>query len=119
MVEAENTIGAKVGDKVAFTANARAILRAGAAIYLLPLIAFIAGVVIGQVYTDMVSPKWNADLVSAIVGFAFLLATYVALYIYNKKTKDENTYTPKITRVIGHETKTVTLRSGSPEAKGK
>jgi sigma-E factor negative regulatory protein RseC len=109
LVEAENTIGAKVGDKVTFTANAGAILRAGAAVYLLPLIAFIAGVVIGQVYSDMVSSSWNADLVSAIVGFALLIITYVALYFYNK-TEDKDTYTPKITRVIGRDTKTVVLK---------
>lgn len=110
LVEAENTIGAMVGDKVAFTANTGAILRAGAMVYLLPLIAFIVGVVIGQVYSGMISEDLNADLVSAAVGFALLLATYFALYVYNKKDANNKSYTPKITRIIGHENTTVVLR---------
>jgi len=110
LVEAENTIGAMIGDKVAFTANTGAILRAGAMVYLLPLIAFIAGVVIGQVYSDMISEKLNADLVSAIIGFILLLATYLALYYYNKKSGNRNAPTPKIIRIIGHETKTVVIK---------
>ncbi len=110
LVEAENTIGAMVGDKVAFTANAGSILRAGAMVYLLPLIAFIAGVVIGQVYSDMISKELNADLVSAIIGFVLLLATYLGLYFYNKKSGGRNTPMPKIVRIIGHDTKTVVIK---------
>jgi len=118
LLEAENTIGAMVGDKVVFTADTAAILRAGAMVYLLPLIAFIAGVVIGQVYTDMMPVDLNADLVSAIIGFVLLLATYLGLYVYNKKTADKDTPTPKIVRIIGQDTETVVISAGTPKTGG-
>jgi len=110
LVEAENTIGAMVGDRVAFTADTGAVLRSGAMVYLIPLAAFIAGVVIGQVYTDMISKDWNADLVSAIIGFALLGATYFGIYLYNKKDRSSGSYAPKVIRIIGHDTKTVVIK---------
>ena len=100
-LDALNSIGALVGDEVNFTVGAGAVIRAGVLIYLFPMIAFIIGVVLVQALAGMLLPKgWNADIASAVLGFGFLILTYLAVSIYSKRSGKDLSRMPKITSVI-------------------
>ena len=48
VIPAENPIGAKVGDWVVIEAKSGAVLKAAAMLYIVPLVLFIAGYLIGE-----------------------------------------------------------------------
>ncbi len=100
LIEALNPVGASVGDEVIFTVGASTVLKAGVTMYLLPLLAFIAGVVAGQVAGGSILPGWDADLLSAVLGFAFLVFTYAGLYACSRITERKRSYMPTIIRVV-------------------
>lgn len=105
LVEARNPINAKTGDHVVFTVGAGTVLKAGVLVYLFPLLAFIAGVLIGQVIGDQVLmgnelTSKSRDLMSAILGFIFTAVTYVAVSIYSKRARKDNKNMATIVRVI-------------------
>ncbi len=100
VVEAFNPIEARVGERVVFTVGAATVLRAGMMLYLVPLLSFIAGVVVGQVLGPELLPDTNIDLVSAVLGFVFVAISFVGLRIYGKRVETSKTYRPTIVRVI-------------------
>lgn len=98
LVEVENPAGAKVGDRVAFSVGSTSILKAGLIIYLVPILSFIAGVVIGQVVSGSL-PGINPDLVSGLIGAAFLAAAFIGLKLYNAFLDRNSSFRAKILRV--------------------
>lgn len=100
IVEAQNPIDAQVGERVLFTVGAATVLKAGMMLYLVPLLSFIAGVVVGQVLGPKLLPDSNLDLVSGILGFVFVGASFLALRIYGKRAETDAAYRPTIVRVI-------------------
>ncbi|MEE9543780.1 MAG: SoxR reducing system RseC family protein [Thermodesulfobacteriota bacterium] len=100
VVEARNPIGAHVGERVLFTVGAATVLRAGMMLYLVPLLSFIAGVVVGQVLGPELMPDSNLDLVSAVLGFVFVALSFAGLRIYGKRAETSETYRPAIVRII-------------------
>lgn len=100
VVEADNPAGARVGDKVVFTIGAATLLKAGVLFYLLPLIAFITGVVTGQVLIPSVLPGKNPDLASAAFGFLFLALTLVGLRLYGRNAEKKSKLRPRVLRVV-------------------
>ncbi len=101
IVEADNPVGATVGDEVLFDVAASTILKAGALVYLVPLIFFIVGVVLGQVFGPDYFPDIDTDLVSAGLGFLFLLAAFVFIRIYARRAEDNKGFRPTVTKIIG------------------
>jgi positive regulator of sigma E activity len=100
IVEAFNPIEAHVGEKVVFTVGAATVLRAGMMLYLVPLLSFIAGVVAGQVLGPKLMPEMNLDLVSAVLGFVFVIFSFVGLRFYGKSAATSKTYRPTVVKVI-------------------
>ncbi|MFQ5737108.1 MAG: SoxR reducing system RseC family protein [Thermodesulfobacteriota bacterium] len=99
-IEAENTVGAEVGDRVVFSVGAGSVLKAGALLYLVPIISFIFGVVIGQ--TEAVGallPGQNPDLVSGVLGIIFLALAFIGLKVYSAFLDKNTTFRPKVLRV--------------------
>ena len=101
VVEAFNPIEAKVGERVLFTVGAATVLKGGMMLYLVPLLSFIAGVVAGQVFGPKLMPDMNLDLLSFVLGFAFVAIAFVGLRFYGKRASTSNTYRPTVVRVIG------------------
>jgi len=99
-IEADNPVGAKVGDSVIFTVGAGSILKAGALLYLVPIISFIVGVVIGQsgLVTGLL-PGYNPDLLSGLLGAAFLALAFIGLKVYSAFLDKKRSFRPKVLRV--------------------
>ncbi|MBI5344509.1 MAG: SoxR reducing system RseC family protein [Deltaproteobacteria bacterium] len=101
LIEADNPIGAKPGDHVVFTIGAGSIVKAGMLLYLVPIVSFIAGVVLGQTLAKRAFTDWNPDLVSGVLGLIFLAATFIGLKVYGKVLVEKNkAYRPSVLRKI-------------------
>ena len=100
IVEANNPVGAALGDEVLFDVAAATVLKAGALVYLVPLIFFIVGVVLGQVFVPVYFPDMDTDLVSAGLGFLFLLLAFGFIRVYAKKTEENKGFRPTVKKII-------------------
>ncbi len=98
-IEAENTVGAKTGDHVVFTIGSASVMKAGVLLYLVPVLSFIAGVVIGQIVSPYL-PDVNHDLVSGVLGVVFLAVAFVGLKLYGRFADKDQTMRPRILRVV-------------------
>lgn len=100
-VETDNAIGAVKGDHVVFAVSAGAIMKTGLLVYLMPVIAFLAGIVLGQKVVAPMLPNVNSDLVSGALGLIFLIDAFVMLKIYNQyMDKRGGVMRPKLLRKI-------------------
>lgn len=100
LIEADNPVGAEVGNKVLFSMPASAVLKAGTLVYLLPLICFIIGVVIGQIAVPVVAPELNKDLVSAAIGFIFVVFAFGFIRYYGRSVERTNAFRPTVTKIL-------------------
>lgn len=98
-IEAENPIGARVGDHVIFSVGAGSVIKAGLLLYLFPIISFITGVVLGQTAAVRIFPKHNPDLVSGVLGAVFLVLAFIGLKVYGFFIDKKTSFRPKILRV--------------------
>jgi len=100
LMEVDNTIGAKVGQNVIFTVGAGSVIKAGVLFYLVPVLSFIAGVVIGQSVLTRFFPGVNPDLVSGLFGAFLLIASFIGLKLYNRRLSRDNAFRARILRVV-------------------
>jgi len=99
-IEADNPIGAKVGDNVVFAIGTGSVLKAGALLYLVPILSFILGVVIGQSgVVTAILPGQNPDLLSGVLGAAFLALAFIGLKVYSAFLDKNKSFRPKVLRV--------------------
>ncbi len=99
-IEADNYVGASVGDRVTFSVGAGSVLKAGALLYLVPILSFIFGVVIGQTKTITgLFHGANPDLLSGAFGVAFLALAFIGLKVYSSFLDKNRTFRPKVLRV--------------------
>ena len=99
LVEAEDLLGAKVGDRVVFSVSAGSILKAGALLYIVPIASFIAGVILGQTVLTGVLPGYNADLVAGATGVVFLALAFLGIKGYGALSERKGSLRPKVLRV--------------------
>ena len=84
VLRVENPIGAKVGDWVVIEAKTGAVLKAAAALYILPLVLFVGGYLLGEHLWQMGIP----------VSLGGLLLGFVLVKLLDRKmSKKDNTYT--------------------------
>ena len=100
LIEADNPVGAHLGDKVVFTVSAGSVVKAGLLLYLVPILSFIAGVVIGQTAGKRIFTSMNSDLSSAIFGVAFLAAAFFGLKLYGGRAARQSAFRPIVVRVV-------------------
>ena len=82
---AQNPIGARVGDRVRLESRSAPVLLAAAVLYILPLILFLGGYLLGKLL-------WNTGIWTGALGFVVAVAIAVA---YDRLTlkKKETVYT--------------------------
>ena len=100
LVEADDPIGAEVGDRVIYEVSASAIIKAGMLLYLVPLLSFILGLVLGSVASPRYFTEQNPDLVSGIFGVVFLGAAFIGLKLYGRRLERDKSYRPHVLKVM-------------------
>ena len=99
LIEALNDVGAKPGEHVAFTVGSASVLKAGLLLYLVPALCFIAGIVLGRIAAKKIFPAQNPDLVSGLLGAAFLVCAFLGIKHYGRFAQDDNSCKPHVLRV--------------------
>lgn len=81
LVEAHNLLGAKVGDKVKLATSSRTFLQSSFLLYIVPLLFLIVGAVSGQLLGSHFGLGIDPNLLSAIIGVAFLCLSFVLIRV--------------------------------------
>lgn len=89
VLKAENPINAKVGETVKIRSDSSPVLKAAAVLYLLPLVLFLAGYILGE-------NLWGRGILVSLIGFALGM---VPLRLINRYLDKKMTYT--ITELAG------------------
>lgn len=98
VLEAVNTVQAKVGDRVRVRVESVAYMKAVAAVYGIPVLLFLIGIAGGVPLSTWLG--WPSEPTSAAIGFMGLIIGVLVLFLFRKKaTKKE--YLPVITEVLG------------------
>lgn len=100
IVEVDNTIGAKVGDRVEVNMETVNVLKAAFIAYTIPLVALLLGTV-GTFYVlKSINITNNVELISGGVGLIFTLISFLVLKKNDKKFRDSKEYIPIVIRII-------------------
>lgn len=99
LIEADDPVGVKAGDKVVFAVSAGSVLKAGMLLYLFPILSFIAGVVLGQAVLSGMLPGYNPDLVAGVSGLALLALAFIGLKVFSTLSERSRSMRPQVLRV--------------------
>lgn len=100
ITEAENPLGAKLGQRVRVEISSKEILKGAFLIYILPLLALISGIVLGLTITDRLGFKESSQTVGLVLGLVFLVLSFILIWRHGKRVKDKSTYRSKIVQII-------------------
>ena len=92
MLEAENPIGAKVGQEVNVSVQTESELKASFIIYVIPTISLFIGAILGY-YLDLLK---NRELSSCISSIFFVILAFFGIRQYSKKCS----FRPVITEIL-------------------
>lgn len=100
VAEVDNSIGAKVGDRVCVNMESMNVLKAAAIVYILPLIGLLIGT-IATYYTLQVFGNVNSvEMISGIVGLLLMLISFLILKKNDSKFRNSREYIPIVTKII-------------------
>ncbi len=100
VAEVDNSIGAKVGDRVSVNMESMNVLKAAAIVYILPLIGLLIGT-IATYYTLQVFGNVNSvEMISGIVGLLLMLISFLILKKNDSKFRNSREYIPIVTKII-------------------
>lgn len=94
-------IGAEVGSMVELEMEAKPILLSAFMVYLLPLIAIIAGYFAGvEFLVFMTSTAETAGIFGSII---FFFISFILIKAFDKKAGTKNSFHPEIRRIVKHD----------------
>ena len=99
-VEALNTADARVGDRVVLSLATASLLKATFLLYVFPILAMIAGALLGQ--TIAVMRGSDPSGLSALLGFLFFGIAFFLIRIMGRRLSTNASYKPEIIKVRGH-----------------
>jgi sigma-E factor negative regulatory protein RseC len=97
-VEAVNSTDAKVGDLVLISFGAAPLVKVYALVYLFPILALLAGAIIGQrlsLYLPM-----DESLSALVLGFLFFGGAFFIVKFCSSRMAGKDDYQPKVLRVL-------------------
>lgn len=96
-VEALNPVGAREGDRVVLSFRSASLFKLSFLIYIFPVLAMIAGAVVGQ----SAGPSYGLDESAASVIGCFLAfgAAFLLIRLIGGRISGKETYRPKIIRI--------------------
>ena len=100
IIEAENRINAKFGDKVVVMVGTATLLKASFILYLGPIAGLILGVVLGQILVKQFTLSINPDLLSGTLGALFLIITFFGIRMYGKRLEKKEGFRPVVVKVL-------------------
>ncbi|MEE4112757.1 MAG: SoxR reducing system RseC family protein [Desulfobacteraceae bacterium] len=99
-VEAINTADARVGDRIVLNVKTASLLKATFLLYVFPILAMIAGAVLGQAVAVMRGSDPSGF--SALFGFLFFGIAFIVIRIAGRRLSTNASYKPEIIKIRGH-----------------
>ena len=105
IVEAENIVNAKKGDRIILSFQTTSFLKASFLIYIFPILCMMTGAHLGWTY----APKFDFDPsgASLFTSFSFFVASIFFIRFQGNKLAKKKEYKPKIIRIIRHGNRTL------------
>ncbi len=100
VVEVENSIGAKTGDRVEVSMESVKVLKATMLAYLVPLIFLLVGTILKYYILDLIKFSGPIEVISGVVGLICTGISYLLLRKNDAKFKQSRQYIPKVTKII-------------------
>ena len=97
-VEAFNQIGAKINDRVKVVTSTKNFLQSSFILYIVPIIGLLIGALIGQGIGELTDVGLDPSLLSAILGVAFLVGTFLCIKVGTRALKRE-IFMPRIIEI--------------------
>jgi sigma-E factor negative regulatory protein RseC len=88
-VKARNMAGAHVGQSVKVVTDTGKVLKASFVAYIIPILALLAGIWLGQQFGAALGLFAREELVGLAFGIAFLLLSYLAVRGYDRRVAGE------------------------------
>jgi sigma-E factor negative regulatory protein RseC len=94
----ENDLKAQVGDHVEISVPARSLVKLSIVVYLIPILALVAGAILGSVWAEA---RGAEPSVPSILGGA--VAMGAALYVvkkFDRSIQSKRQYQPRLTKIL-------------------
>lgn len=91
VIELENTLGAKVGDRVRIELHSGAVFKASLILYGIPLIALLLGVLLGSRISD---------LAGALIGIGAAVAALIAIRLFEPRIRRKHSFDPRMLEIL-------------------
>lgn len=98
VIEAKNAIGAKKGQRISFQIKETNMLMAAFVVYIVPLVAVVVGVIVGQI----IAKKFGYDLRGFQIGGGIItfILSMINIKKFDKFVHDNDKMQPVITQII-------------------
>lgn len=100
VVEVDNSIGAKKGDRVEVSMESVKVLKAAMLVYSVPLIFLLGGTILTYYILDLIKFSGSIEVISGLVGLICTGISYLLLRKNDDKFKQSRQYIPEITKII-------------------
>ena len=99
-IKALNHVQARVGHTVRVSVKPQSYLKGTMMIYGLPMIALIAGAIIGKNIGEKYFSGFDSDMIAAIAGFTMLIITFLFVKNWSRKAETMTEYQPVIEEIL-------------------
>ncbi len=99
-LEAANPLGAKKGQKVKVVLAPQMYLKASIILYGIPMVALVAGAIMGKNFSARYVGEQNSDLWAFIAGMVCMAVSFLFIRLYNKKVEKTQKYKPVIVEIL-------------------
>jgi sigma-E factor negative regulatory protein RseC len=100
LIEAFNPVHASVGQVVRISFKPYTYLKGTMLVYGFPVVALIAGAIIGKSIGELYFQDVNSDMVAAIMGFLLLGLSLLGIKIWSDKMESKTEYKPVIEEIL-------------------
>ncbi|MFC1839302.1 SoxR reducing system RseC family protein [Thermodesulfobacteriota bacterium] len=98
IVEVANRLDAKEGDRVELSIPEGTFLKLSLLVYIMPVIFLMTGAFLGNYLSIQMGT--DPSVTAAITGALFLMVSFLGLKVFEKKTKSEDKYHPRMARIV-------------------
>ncbi|MEW6673192.1 MAG: SoxR reducing system RseC family protein [Thermodesulfobacteriota bacterium] len=97
-VQAVNTAGAQVGDRVVISFETASLFKLSFLLYIFPILAMFAGALLGQT----VAPYLHVDatILSVVCGFLFFGLAFGLIRLRGNRLAQKDEYRPRVIRIL-------------------